>query len=569
MNFKKLKRSLPVANASFRYLRSQKLTYVDKTEYVYDLAMDNQPKVLVRPRRFGKSTLMSALEELFQHGVKPYDGHDSYFKGLAIEKLWDDPHTYPVLHLDFYDLDLQTPSCSEFEKNLNDFVLQFAQEQGVKSESCGETFVSVFRSLLKSLPDGSLVLLVDEFDAPLIYRLHDPAEIKQMKELLRALFGSIKIYANKFRCVFMTGITRYQDLGFGTAGGSFTDISHDIEFGASCGYTREELKRYFADNLRYAAARRCNCLDEDVTAEQIESLLDEMSVWYDGFCFDRKQKTKVFSTWSVLRFFSDEAADLMPYWSNEEALGMPQLLKTFIDKIDLKELLKNEMASGGFSITSEQFFSSSVVNPKANPYALLFQTGYLTLVKPFLNGNAVHLDCPNKEISLAFADLVAKRMFREQLTYNLDYNQHTVQALSSLDPDRIKEYFNHLFAVLPYENYPVSSEGMAAALINFNLRGAGLKPRCEVSESLGRADLEVDLKEQELTLVFEFKYTVSAEPKVLDAKLSEALAQIKARDYGHTADSQPRIARFGLVFCGAKDQRRILRLALADIVSKD
>ena len=180
----------------------------------------------------------------------------------------------------------------------------------------------------------------------------------------------------------------------------------------------------------------------------------------------------------------------------------------------------------------------------------------------------MHLDCPNKEISLAFADLVAKRMFREQLNYNLHYSQNTVQVLSSLDPDRIKDYFNHLFAVLSYENCPISSEGMAATLINFNLRGAGLKPRCEVSESLGRADAEVDLKEQGLTLVFEFKYVDSAEPKVLDAKLNEALAQIKARDYGHTADSQPRIASFGLVFCGAKDQRRILRLALADMICR-
>ena len=471
-----------------------------------------------------------------------------------------------MLSLDFYALDLQRASCSEFEQNLNRALLEFAQEQGVKCKPFDEKFASVFSALLKSLPDGSLVLLVDEFDAPLIYRLQDQAEIKQMKELLRALFGLIKIHSKKFHCVFMTGVTCYQDLGFGTAAGSFNDITHEPAFGGCCGYTRDELKQYFADNLRYAAARRFNCPDEEVTAEQIENLLDVMSAWYDGFCFDRKQKTKVFSTWSVLRFFGDEYADLMPYWSAEESLGMPQLLKAVIDRIDLPNLMK-EAAAGGIAITSDEFLRSSVLNPEANPYALLFQTGYLTLVRPFLNGNAIYLDCPNKEISLAFADLVARRMFREQLTYNLDYNQSTVQALSSLDPDRIKEYFNHLFAVLPYENYPVSSEGMTAALINFNLRGAGLKPRCEVSESLGLADLEVDLKEQGLTLVFEFKYTDSAEPKVLDAKLNEALAQIKARDYGHTADSQPHIARFGMVFCGAKGQRRVLRLALAGMIS--
>ena len=277
LNFHKLTRSSPLANASFRFLRSQKLIYVDKTESVYELAMDNQPKVLVRPRRFGKSTLLSTLKELFLHGVKPYDGHDSYFKGLAIEQLWDDPHTYPVLHLDFLLLDLQTSSCSGFERKLNRALLDFAQEQGVKCEPFDETFASVFRALLESLPDGYLVLLVDEFDFPLLHRMQDPADIKQMKELMRALYGLIKVHAEKFRCVFMTGITRYQDLGLGTAGGNFTDVSQDIEFGACCGYTREELKQYFADNLRYAAAERCRCSDEAVTAEQIEELLDAMS----------------------------------------------------------------------------------------------------------------------------------------------------------------------------------------------------------------------------------------------------------------------------------------------------
>ena len=276
-DFDDLKDRLPLGEADFVQLRATDLIYVDKTEYVYHLARGHAPQVLTRPRRFGKSTLLSSLKELFLHGVEPYDGHDSYFKGLAIEKKWTDKGRYLVLSLDFYALDLQRSSCSEFEQNLNRTLLEFAHEQGVKCEPFDEKFASVFSALLKSLPDGSLVLLVDEFDAPLIYRLRDQAEIKQMKELLRALFGLIKTHSKKFRCVFMTGITRYQDLGLGTAGGNFTDVSQDIEFGACCGYTREELKQYFADNLRYAAAERCRCSDEAVTAEQIEELLDAMS----------------------------------------------------------------------------------------------------------------------------------------------------------------------------------------------------------------------------------------------------------------------------------------------------
>ena len=105
-DFDDLKDRLPLGQADFVQLRAADHIYVDKTEYVYRLARSRSPQVLTRPRRFGKSTLMSALEELFLHGVKPYDGHDSYFKGLAVEELWQDTGRYYVLHLDFYNLNL-------------------------------------------------------------------------------------------------------------------------------------------------------------------------------------------------------------------------------------------------------------------------------------------------------------------------------------------------------------------------------------------------------------------------------------------------------------------------------
>ena len=132
-DFTQLSVALPTSVSDFVSLRSQNNIYVDKTEYVYLLAADSKPRVLTRPRRFGKSTLISTLKELFLHGVEPYDGHDSYFKGLAIESKWNDPDQYLVLNLDFYRLNLRC-SSRQFEQKLNAALRRFMQEQGLLPE---------------------------------------------------------------------------------------------------------------------------------------------------------------------------------------------------------------------------------------------------------------------------------------------------------------------------------------------------------------------------------------------------------------------------------------------------
>lgn len=565
LDFNSLIDSLPLANASFVSLRATNSIYVDKTEYVYRLARNSKPRILTRPRRFGKSTLLSTLKELFEHGVKPYDGHDSYFKGLAIEKLWDDEGKYHVIHLDFYSLNDECLTVEEFRQNLNNCLENYAQKFGVILPKDADKPSKKLKAIASLLPDLSVVLLIDEYDAPLLSHIGNKEEELKASLILKGIFSAVKIYSQKFRCVFATGITRYQDLGLGTAGNSFTDITHDPAFGACCGYTREELKLYFADNLRYAVSIKAGCADLKVTEDQLEALLDSMAQWYDGFCFDEKMSFKVFSTWSVLRFFADSDARMLPYWTAEEGLGLPQLLKVSLGKINIHSLLE-EVASGNICIDFFKFIQSSLINPEANPYALLFQTGYLTLSRPFLIGGKVYLNTPNREISIAFANLVAVRLFGNNFRYTSDYSVETVQILSSLNAKKIQEHFNALFASLPYEHYPVQSESAVAALIYFYLLGAGLRPRCEESENKGRPDAIIDLKDQGISIVFEYKYVAEDDPKILDLKLNEAIEQVKSRDYGYNIKSEKQLARFALVFCGAQSERKIARLSLVDLL---
>ena len=565
--FNELQNRLPISNQSFTKIRQLGRIYVDKTSFVQALAENDQPRILTRPRRFGKSTLLSTIEELFLHGVEPYDGHDSYFKGLSIGKTWKDLGHYHVLHLDFHNLNSTCATAEQFQRKLMRRIADFCGEHQLRVRKDPIDLEEQLDSVLAQLPDNSLVLLIDEYDSPLLYHAQDERELKACTLLMRGLFSTVKSNSGKFRCVFFTGITRFQDLDLGTAGNNFTDISMAPSFAACCGYTREELKVCFYDHLRYSAAVRLGIKDEEVTEEDIESLLDEMSSWYDGYSFDGKPGSHVFSTWSVLRFFADEEARLTPYWSREEGLGLPRLLKLYLDRIDLQKLLM-ETAAGAFRINEEQFLESSLVNPEANPYSLLFQTGYLTLKEPYSSSGSVFLVCPNTEISMAFANLVGRRLFIKEHRYSEEYIHRTVAVLKSLDPEKLRAYFNDLFAAIPYEHYPVTDEATVAALIDFNLRGAGLKPRPQQLSSMGRADTVLDLPQDNLTLVFEYKYEESADEKKLDARLEEAAEQIRSRRYGLNNNSKSRVARFAMVFCGDAHERCLARCALLDVLQR-
>ena len=227
-----------------------------------------------------------------------------------------------------------------------------------------------------------------------------------------------------------------------------------------------------------------------------------------------------------------------------------------------------ETAAGAFRINEEQFLESSLVNPEANPYSLLFQTGYLTLKEPYSSSGSVFLVCPNTEISMAFANLVGRRLFIKEHRYSEEYIHRTVAVLKSLDPEKLRAYFNDLFAAIPYEHYPVASEATVAALIDFNLRGAGLKPRPQQLSSTGRADTVLDLPQDNLTLVFEYKYEESADDRRLDARLEEAAEQIRSRRYGLNNNSKSRVARFAMVFCGDAHERCLARCALLDVLQR-
>lgn len=574
MNFGDLRRTLPTGFQSFDQLRSnRKVVYVDKTAYVYEIASNEFPQILTRPRRFGKSTLLSTVKELFLHGLEPCDGQtESYFKGLAIEKLWRDDGHYLVLHLDFNEINSDCTTAAAFEQLLMNYVTAFCREHNIdlakKLIAEPQRFRELFSAMLELVPNRSLVLLLDEYDSPLHYHCDNEQELEICRFLMRGIFSAIKRHSNKFRCIFFTGVTRFQDLDLGSAGNNFTNLSFEKGFAACCGYTRDELKQYFAQQLRYATAVREKCAPEAVSDAQVENLLNELSVWYDGYSFSGEPDLKVFSPWSVLRFFSNEDALVQPYWSNEVGNGIPQVLKIALDRLDLPQLI-NDASVGDIEIDSNQFQQSSLLNPKANSSSLLFQTGYLTLCEPFITSGKLHLRCPNKEIRLAFANLLARHFFNlEEDICSPESSSKAVLALISLDPDKIRAYFNQILSAISYSNFNITNEAAVANFVSVLLFGAELKPRNEVLSSLGRADCVIDLPRYKLTVVFEYKFESSSNPKKLEQKLEEAVVQVKKRECGDNATSEPRVARFALVFCAAPKVCKFFHVSLVDIINR-
>lgn len=269
--------SLPLATSDFSELRRNKQIYVDKTALVYALASGRQKLFLARPRRFGKSLLVSTFESLFKYGLRD-------FKGLAIQNLWKDKNTYQVVRLDFSEVK-SFKSAEDFEYRFNALLIASFMPCGFQfSETLPLPIVTQLSSWLKTLPGSSLVLLIDEYDAPLTACLNNRGLFENIRTTLSSFYSILKSNDASLRFFFMTGITNFSKTGIFSELNNLSDISLDCEYGSLLGYTHREVERYFSgylDNSAKLLGRKRSELFADLTKN------------YDGFCFERTAKQKV------------------------------------------------------------------------------------------------------------------------------------------------------------------------------------------------------------------------------------------------------------------------------------
>lgn len=577
MSYSTEKQDLPLAAQSFREIRLNNYVYVDKTAFIYKLARDRKPKFLCRPRRFGKSTVVSTLEELFLHGVQAYDGHESLFKGTALESLWTDEGSYHVCHLRFSSITGSSRTADDFRGYFKRAIKKWGKKLGLEVFDETATPEEIFEDFLDSLQDNSVVLLVDEYDMPLTKFLNanQTAEFDAVADQLRAFYTVVKEKSHKFRCVFITGITRYKNAYLLTAGASVMDISQDREYGEICGYTRAEILKYFYPYLKEAAR---NLYGEDghgaVSDTAVERLLDGMTQWYDGYCFDDRAATHVFSTWSVLNFCAHVEDGFRPYWF--DSAGVSTLIRKAFFRGDYENVLgmldreDNSPEYGELSVGYQQFTNPSSLE-RMNPVVLLFQAGYLSISRPYVGQDAtqgrVYLRLPNLEIQSSFLDALSSMLVGDTAPGGIKAKteQQFLEAVSRRDAVTLITIFNRYIHVVDYEQDPIDKESVFTMVLMFCVRDLlHLWPDINPHEAHGRPDLRFSSGDTTVIIENKFvpKHDVADYPRACITKLEEGISQILTRNYGAGANSHQEPWRLALVFSAR--ERRIVCCADAD-----
>ena len=514
------------------YLNDQ--IYVDKTEYIYNL-INNEARVFIsRPRRFGKSLTLDTIATLFETGVEPY------FKGTWIYDKWTEP-TYPVFRLSFLNLD--NSSLDLFKKQLNSIISEFAIKISVKGYVEKTEPEDSILSLLEKLEEETrqIVILIDEYDYQLTSNINNDDLYKQFQQKIKRFYANIK---DKFAIKFLgiTGVTRLKDVSIFSVGSDIRDITNASAYSQMIGFTRDEIKKYYIDYLTLAASYENNCSVDKVTDTQIESMLDMMAQNYDGYCFDEFYKKKVFSTWSVNKFFQSAVSNKFVYFGEYwyDNGGLPSILVNYLKTHELNsfDYLNKE---NPITIPVNDFMNPTSLTT-INQNVLMCQTGYLTLRSALTIGDlTVDLGIPNGEIYKALNRLLAINFYKEGI-YALAKGVRDL--LGAGDIEDIIDRFNSVINSVSYDHFPINSEAAVQNYLYLFLIGAGIETTTESHSSKGRADLIIETKNRRI--VIELKYAQNeTEAKT---KLSEAVEQIKTRDYGNTEPKKAELLRIAAVF---------------------
>ena len=506
-------RKLPIGIQDFEYLRKENFLYVDKTQYVYQLAHYGKPYFLSRPRRFGKSLFLSTLKAYFE-------GKKELFEGLKIAELEKDWIKYPIIYLDFnkseYN-DVQT-----VEMVLNSMLKKYEKEYDVQDieEKLSIRFDNLIAEIYQKT-GKNVVVLIDEYDKSLVNTMHNPDANEKIRDLLKGFYGVLKAKDACLRFVFLTGVTKFSKVSIFSDLNQLIDISLDENFAEICGISEDELLQNFQPEIQALAERR------KISYEQAFA---ELKKRYDGYHF-AKESADIYNPFSVLNTFAK--LDFAYYWF---ATGTP----TFLAKALRNQNYDIRKFDDAVTIAANSVMDYRMESQNLIP--LLYQTGYLTIKNydPVLDEYV--LGFPNEEVKYGFLnELLPAFVLTPIATGNFSVTDF-LRKLKNNDIDGFMTLLKAFFADIPYDAIELKNRNeqyyQHVFYLLFTLMGQFVQ--IEVKNNKGRADAIV--KTADSIYVFEFKMDDNATAE-------DALIQINSKDYAipYTADHR-KLVKIGVEF---------------------
>jgi hypothetical protein len=487
-------KKLPIGIQSFEKLRDEDYLYVDKTRLVYELAHSGGSYFfLSRPRRFGKSLLLTTLKAYFE-------GKRHLFEGLGIMELEHDWKQHPVLHLDLNTGDYTSVEglWAMFRRHVESWEKQF----GLQPNS--DSLPLRFADIINSLED--VVILLDEYDKPLVETLDKPELNEHFRERMRSMYSVLKTCDAHIRFAMLTGVSRFKDLGIFSGLNNLEDITLDNSVATLCGFTEDELRDNFGEYISEFAEK------EGIGEKALVAKLKQM---YDGYCFAVGAEG-VYNPFSLLNSLKQKRFSNYWYQSGTTTWLMKQLdittdsLEQFSDDRVVARSLVDDARIGG------------------NPIALLYETGYLTIKGYDREFDSFRLGFPNREVENSFIDSLLPFFTRKNDAEATLFIQSASLALKGGDPEAFLRHMQSFLAGVPYELVR-PDENYYQTVVYLLCRLLGFYTQAEYHTSRGRVDMV--LQTPYYIYVFEFKIDLSAE---MGAR------QIEARDYALPFASDPR-----------------------------
>jgi hypothetical protein len=512
-------KKLPLGIQTFLKLREENCVYVDKTKHIYQL-IQGSCYFFARPRRFGKSILCSTLVSLFQ-------GKKELFEDLWIRKNTDYIFpVHPVIHIDFGNISIKSPEI--FTQELVNYLYDIAQKEELidfEKTTSGTMLQRLLFQLVKKYNNKKVVLIIDEYDRPILHHLTSPDSLKEMQAIIRDFYTCIKAMDQYLQFLFVTGISRFSKTNLFSGFNQISDISMDPQFAHLVGYTEEELNTTLAEHM-IVAANRCKL--------SIEAFKEKTKLYYNGYRFWKDLFEEINGSYDLPRVYNPYSMMNNLHNPTFEYYWFESGTPTFLINLFKRDRYQVE-SFDNLSISEEEL---GAFEPETLPLnTLLYQTGYLTIKEYNKQRKNFIITYPNIEVKEAFLERILVWLSSVQKG---KYNDCAYLLREALYHNKLEDFIETLktfYVAIPY-TIQMEYEKYYQTIFYIILTLLGIKIDVEVATNIGRIDALI--KTENFIYFVEFK---------LNADASKALEQIKTKKYfeQYQHDKRP-IMLIGIVF---------------------